>query len=267
MSEGRRSSAGGVDWHVLDAPEAEARRGLGSGGTVLMLHYFGGSARSWDRVVEELEPAGVRCVRPDWAGFGESAPLPAGTSPASVPGVLGALAEELHLGEFALCGHSMGGKIALQFAATRPAGLRRVVLLAPAPPGVDYGFREPGGAAAVKAKHADPAAGAEIYENSVARPLPPACRERFLADHARATRAGWDFWCDAHGVFDVSGEYRNVNVPVSVLTGTADTQEPAAVVRSETAAALPDARVFELPGCGHLLPWECPGVVAAAVLG
>lgn len=265
MSDGRHVTASGVDWHVLDSRSAEARPGLRTTDTVLMLHYFGGSARSWDRVVRELEPAGVRCVRPDWAGFGESSPLPAGVTPADVPRVLAALIEALELGPFTLCGHSMGGKIALQYAATRPAELERVVLLGPAPPGVDYGFRPPGGAADVKAKHGNQAAGAEIYRDSVARPLPAACRKRFLADHARTSRAGWDFWCDEHGVFDASAELAKVVVPMTILTGAADTQEPTAIVRSETAAALPNAQVFELPGCGHLLPWECPGAVAAAL--
>ena len=260
MTEGRTVEAGGVRWHVLDTGPAAGDRPA-----VLMLHYFGGSGRSWDPVVRELAPAGVRCVRPDWAGFGDSAPLPPDATPADVPGLLAALVEALELGPFTLCGHSMGGKIALQYAATRPAGLRNVVLLGPAPPGVDYGFREPGGAAQVKAKHADPAAGASIYTESVGRELPAEFRARFLADHARASRAGWDFWCDAHGVFDVRGEYPNVNVPVTILTGARDTQEPTAVVRGETAAVLPDARLFEPPGCGHLLPWECPGAVAAAL--
>ena len=253
--------AAGVDWHALDSHHMEPDRPA-----VLMLHHFGGSARSWDAVAAALAPAGVRRVRPDWAGFGDSAPLPPDTAPDDVPGVLAGLVEALDLGRFTLVGHSMGGKIALQYAATRPAGLGRVVLLGPAPPGVDYGFRPPGGAAEVRAKHADPAAGAEIYEDSVGRPLPGEYEQRFLADHARASRAGWDFWCDAHGTFDVSDEYPNVNVPVTVLCGTADTQEPPAVVREETAVALPDCRVWELPGCGHLLPWEAPGAVAAAIL-
>ena len=261
MSDARFVDAAGVRWVVLDTHP----RGF-DGPTALMLHYYGGSARGWDDVTAALAPAGVRCVRPDWAGFGDSGPLPPGATPADVPAVLAGLVAALDLRRFVLVGHSMGGKIALQYAATRPAGLSGVVLLGPAPPGVDYGFREPGGADAVRANWNDPAGAARIYADSHARPLPDSYRERFVEDNARCQQAGWDFWIDQHGRYDVAAEYAKVNVPVTILCGAADTQEPPEVVKSETAAALPDARVYELPGCGHLLPWEAPGAVAAAIV-
>jgi len=96
---------------------------------LLLLHYFGGSARSWNALAARLGPK-RRCVAPDMRGFGANHP--------GGPYALGDYADDAAalatgLGPFLLVGHSMGAKVAVALAARRPPGLVGVVLVAPFP--------------------------------------------------------------------------------------------------------------------------------------
>ncbi|MGW5498160.1 alpha/beta fold hydrolase [Streptomyces olivaceoviridis] len=103
----------------------------GTGPTLVFLHYWGGSARTWDLVVDRL--AGRDVLTVDFRGWSRSSALPG-------PYTLGQLADDT-LGviadagvtDYVLVGHSMGGKVAQLVAATRPAGLRGIVLVGSGP--------------------------------------------------------------------------------------------------------------------------------------
>ncbi len=98
---------------------------------LLMLHGFGSSLQTWDTWTESLQK-NYRVVRLDLPGFGLS-----GANPRN------AYAEEddvrfienfvnsIGVHEFSLIGHSMGGKIAWHVAATYPAKVKRLILMAP----------------------------------------------------------------------------------------------------------------------------------------
>jgi len=100
--------------------------------TLVFLHYFAGSLRSWVHVAGDLSRS-CRCLSLDLPGFGRSAPL----STYSVQTVAQAVAmriSDCRLDNYVLVGHSMGGKLALACAAAEPPGLAGLVLVAPAPP-------------------------------------------------------------------------------------------------------------------------------------
>ena len=50
---------------------ADSKRGKT---TLVFLHYFGGSSRTWSKLIRRLQPY-FRCIAPDLPGFGNSAPL------------------------------------------------------------------------------------------------------------------------------------------------------------------------------------------------
>jgi pimeloyl-ACP methyl ester carboxylesterase len=97
----------------------------------VLLHGIGASRRTWDPVVPSLG-AHFTVIAVDLPGFGDSDPLPAHVEP--TPAALAAATAEL-LGELGvtnphLGGNSLGGWVALELAAIRPAA--SLTLLSPA---------------------------------------------------------------------------------------------------------------------------------------
>jgi len=101
----------------------------GSGAPIVFLHGMGTSAATWNRCMELLEDR-FTVVAPDLLGHGDS-PVP--NDPAEytrdralvdVDDIVADLAEPP-----VLVGHSLGGYLALAYAATRPDAARGVVVL------------------------------------------------------------------------------------------------------------------------------------------
>src|SRR6185503_342342 len=112
----------GVTLHYLDWGPADAS-------PVVLLHGITGHARVWDHLAARLVPQ-RRVLALDQRGHGDSDPAPdddyrVGTMADDVA----AFAGSLRLGRFALVGHSMGGRIAIKFAADHSAQLERLVII------------------------------------------------------------------------------------------------------------------------------------------
>src|SRR3954447_26110618 len=96
-------------------------------GDLVLLHGFTQTGRSWGPVREALGSR-YRCFAPDLPGHGDSA----GRRPATFDAVaayVGALKPE----RFALCGYSMGGRLALDVALRMPARVQWLVLVGASP--------------------------------------------------------------------------------------------------------------------------------------
>ncbi len=93
--------------------------------TLVLLHGFGGTRRTWDRVIAQLDPQRYRPQALDLPGHGESSSLERPiTFERSVEEVLRVAPER-----FVLCGYSMGGRIALHAALAAPERVQRLVLV------------------------------------------------------------------------------------------------------------------------------------------
>jgi len=104
----------------------------GKGEPLMLLHGFGANKDNFVRVAKYLTPH-YRVVIPDHLGFGESAkPDKADYSPRAQAERLHALARELGILKLHLGGNSMGGHIALTYAALYPREVASLWLLAPA---------------------------------------------------------------------------------------------------------------------------------------
>jgi 2-succinyl-6-hydroxy-2,4-cyclohexadiene-1-carboxylate synthase len=92
---------------------------------VVLLHGFSGTRRAWDGVIAALDRERYRPLAPDLPGHGENAdaerPI---TFAGCVSAVLAAAPER-----FALCGYSMGGRIALHVALAAPERVSYLVLV------------------------------------------------------------------------------------------------------------------------------------------
>ena len=103
----------------------------GQGEPLLLLHGFGADKDNFTRVARFLTPK-FRVIVPDHIGFGESAHLQdADYAPAAQAARLRALAQALGIKNLHLGGSSMGGHIALTYAALYPAEAKSLWLLDP----------------------------------------------------------------------------------------------------------------------------------------
>ena len=93
--------------------------------SVVLLHGFGGTRRAWDGVVARLDPERYRPLALDLPGHGEAAdaegPI---TFARCVQSVLEQAPER-----FALCGYSLGGRVALHIALAAPERVSRLALV------------------------------------------------------------------------------------------------------------------------------------------
>lgn len=116
--------AGGMRLHIAESGPADAA-------PVVLVHGFGSSLHTWDAWTQLLEHS-YHVVRLDVAGFGLSGPDPARDySEAADTRRLLALLDQLGLRPVILVGHSMGGRLAWNFAAAHPQRVAGLVLLAP----------------------------------------------------------------------------------------------------------------------------------------
>jgi 2-succinyl-6-hydroxy-2,4-cyclohexadiene-1-carboxylate synthase len=92
--------------------------------SVVMLHGFGGTGRSWDDVIAHL-PERYRPFALDLPGHGDQLDAP---RPISFKGCVQSVLERAP-GRFVLAGYSMGGRIALHIALAAPERIERLVIV------------------------------------------------------------------------------------------------------------------------------------------
>lgn len=104
---------------------------------LILLHGFGSSLQTWEAWAPVLAQH-YRVIRLDLPGFGLTGAAPSRDySEAREVATLTHLADRMGLRDFALMGHSLGGKMAWELAAAEPERVKALVLIAPdgyAPP-------------------------------------------------------------------------------------------------------------------------------------
>jgi 2-succinyl-6-hydroxy-2,4-cyclohexadiene-1-carboxylate synthase len=101
--------------------------------SILFLHGFLGSGRSWDEITDALK-SDFFCIVPDLPGHGQS--LPHSDSAYSMEATTEALLELLNKEEIRQCspvGYSMGGRLALYMALKNPVRFSKLVLESASP--------------------------------------------------------------------------------------------------------------------------------------
>ena len=93
--------------------------------SVVLLHGFSGTGRAWDDVAARLEREGYRPLAPDLPGHGRAAEYERPITFSGCVGYVLAQAPE----RFALCGYSLGGRVALHVALNAPERVSRLVLV------------------------------------------------------------------------------------------------------------------------------------------
>ncbi|MEW2258713.1 alpha/beta hydrolase [Streptomyces sp. NPDC047869] len=235
----------------------------GAGPTLVFLHYWGGSARTWDLVVDRLADRDTLTV--DFRGWSRSSGLPG-------PYTLGQLADDTlavladaGITDYVLVGHSMGGKVAQMVAATRPACLRGIVLVGsgPAKPAAQITdeYQE---ALSHAYDSTESVAGARDHILTATK-LPASVEAQIVTDSRTVTEAARTEW-PLHGIAqDITEHTRMVSVPALVVAGENDQVEPVDVLRCNLVPYLSQADFMVIPHTGHLIPLEAPADLVDAI--
>jgi pimeloyl-ACP methyl ester carboxylesterase len=111
-------------------PEFASTR-CGKGEPLVLLHGLGSSRQAWSPVLPALAKR-FDVIALDLPGFGQTAPLPAGTEPTpqALAFAVAVALDDLGVHRPHLAGNSLGGWVALELAKIRP--VRSITLLSPA---------------------------------------------------------------------------------------------------------------------------------------
>lgn len=245
---------------------------------LVMIHWLGGSSRTWQEVSEHLSDCGFRCVALDLPGFGE-AKDGSGYSVSAIVATLIGTIRDLRRDEmdqpWLLAGHSMGGKLAAIVARAASDGeaglenLRGVVLLSPSPPGPEpmeeskrsemvQSLGPNSDDAETRRSHAEKF----VDDNTGRLPLVDAVRSRAVDDVLCMNPAAFVAWLTTGSKEDRAQHVGRLDVPALVLAGT---EEKALGPKAQGEHTLPhfsNAKLFALEGGGHLAPLERPWEIA-----
>ena len=210
--------------------------------TVLFVH---GSPGSWDAFLGFLGDSDLasraHLVAVDRLGFGGSEP---GRAEPSLERQAAALVPALTADPAGLpaivVGHSLGGPIAAQLAVDQPAAVSGLVLVAPS---------------------IDPALEVHRWYNDLASwwvvewLLPP--------DMVTSNRELWPLRAELKKLLP---RWREIRVPVIVIQGEDDgLVDPANADFAERVLVDAPVEIRRIPGIGHLIPWEHPGLMVQAI--
>jgi 2-succinyl-6-hydroxy-2,4-cyclohexadiene-1-carboxylate synthase len=234
--------------------------------TILMLHGFGGTRRAWDGVVAALDPVRYLPLAIDLPGHGAAAdaerPI---TFEGCVAHVLARAPER-----FALCGYSLGGRVALHVALAAPERVSRLVLVS-----CSAGIEDPDEHA--KRRRSDEALARELelapFEDFIERwrtqPLfaqdPPEVGRLAREDQRRNRPEALAAVLRGIGTGKMEplwDRLRELSIPATVIVGDRDTKF--VQLGRRMVARLPEAALEIIPG-GHGVLLEQPAAVASVL--
>lgn len=240
---------------------AYERRGRGA--PLVLIHGYPLDHSIWNEVIPLLE-ANLDLILPDLRGFGQSDAPASAWKMDDLASDLAALLDHLGLDSAWLAGHSMGGYVALAFAAAHPRRVRGLALVA-SQAGADTSERKAGRQA--EARHiAEQGIGDAVNGMALKLTADDRLQEqvRDLMDQQAPSGYIGSLMAMADRV-DGMPVLAASSFPVALIHGDADILIPLERAR-EIQAGVPRARLVELGGVGHLPMLESPRAVADALL-
>lgn len=239
---------------------------VGEGEPVLLLHAWGETHRTFDRLVPLL-PRSMHLVVPDQRGVGESAKPAGGYTLHDAADDAIALLDALGLDACWLLGTSSGGYLAQKVAVDHPERVRGVVLVgAPS----DLQRPLPVSFVDVLSSFHDPVTRDDLNALNAALPLHTPVPDAFLEDQMNAAltipKGVWA--ASFEGLLAAAPPIRSgtITAPTLILWGAQEDVLPASQAH-ELTAAIPGSRLVIYEDTGHLVLWEQPERVAADITG
>lgn len=236
--------------------------------TAFCLHALGSSSEEFAALRARLSGT-LDLVGIDLPGFGSSSAV-TGTTVEEMAVLVERAIGTSGATEWALVGHSMGGKVASVVAGRTMSGanglfgLRAVVLLAASPLSPEPMDEER--RASMLAWAADheigPDEAAEFVDANTADRLAPEPYAMAVHDVQRADPGAWTAWLNRGSREDWSDTVAPSPVPALVLAGAEDGDLGPDAQRELNLPHWPRGEFDVVPGAAHLLPWEQPDAVA-----
>ncbi len=244
-----------VSVHGIDL--AYTRRGTGT--PLVLIHGFPLDHTSWDKAASLLESE-FEIITPDLRGFGQSTTLETPYTVSDMADDLAGLLDSLEIEKTVIAGHSMGGYVALAFAKKYPQrvsglGLISSQAVADAPDRKEGRYKTAAEVAekgtVVVANAMTPKLSADVKVQSIVRAVIEKQGKSGVigALQAMAERE------DSMPLLSL------FTFPLLLVHGDADLLIPIERAR-EIKAALPSAKLVELPGAGHTPMMEFPEATA-----
>ena len=264
-----------------------------SGEVVVLFHGKNFSGAYWDEAIRRLTAEGHRVVVPDQIGFGRSSkPDDVQYSFHAMVTHTASLLDALGVARVSVVGHSMGGMAAARFALDQPDRTHRLALINP------IGLEDWRRLTPYRTVDAWRTRNLAATPEGVKRYMRDAYFDGQWSeayDPLVALQAGWVSGPDRETIAAVSAlhydmiysqpvvhELSDIKAPTLLIIGERDrtalnrdlVDEAARarlgryeVLGEQAAAAIPDARLVELPGVGHIPQVEAPEPTYAALLG
>ncbi|WP_159997248.1 alpha/beta fold hydrolase [Roseomonas sp. 18066] len=234
--------------------------GPAGGAPLLLLHGLAGDLRMWDPQAEALS-ATWRVIRFDLRGQGLSQGGVEGVTLAGLADDAAAVLDALGVGQAHVGGISLGGRVALEFAARAPD---RVLSLMPCNTALSFGAPEAwdqriaSARAAGMEANADAALGRWVADK--ASPGSRALRRMIVTGPVDGYAAGAAILRDARPD-SISGR---ITARTTVIFGEADVATP--LKDSESIRdAIPGAKLVTIPGAAHVPNFEYAEELTAAM--
>jgi 2-succinyl-6-hydroxy-2,4-cyclohexadiene-1-carboxylate synthase len=239
---------------------------VGMAPTVVFLHGFTHTGRSWQPVIAALGER-YTSVADDIRGHGDASER----VPVSLQAVIDDVAAAAGPERYTLVGYSMGGRIALHVALAPSDRVERLVLIGASPGIADDSERS-------ARQRADEELAGEIERSSidefarrwagtpVLAGLPATALDAAHADRLRSTPAGLARALRGLGTGALPSLWERLgelSMPVTLVVGERDSKFGAIAV--EMARRMPKAEVIVAPGVGHAVHLEAPEAIARAL--
>ncbi|MFZ0543906.1 MAG: 3-oxoadipate enol-lactonase [Candidatus Promineifilaceae bacterium] len=246
---------------VSDVTIHYIEEGVPDGRPLVFINSLGTDLRIWDAVVPAFTER-FRVIRYDKRGHGLSDCPPAPYSMRDFSADLAGLLDFLAIEQATLVGISVGGMVAMDFAAAWPERVAALVLCDTAPKI---------GTAELWNKRIDTLRQhgmAYLCEPILSRWFAPAFQEGKSAVYrgyanmlTRMPVEGYTGTCEAIRDADLTAEARTITAPTLALGGAEDLATPPDLVRG-LCDVIPQAQFYEIPGAAHLPCVEQPDKTA-----
>jgi pimeloyl-ACP methyl ester carboxylesterase len=222
--------------------------------TLLCIHGWPMSSATFSSLADTLSD--IHVVAPNLPGFGDTVDEGFDHSLNAYADYVSAIAEGIG-GDIHLVGLSMGGKIAMQLAASQPTWLRSMILLAPSYP--DATIVSPDAVAAQLAAYGNPDA-LKALVNGWANDTSP------LVEWAlQASADAYGCWLTAGRPADISNLVKNIAVPTLVLHGANDPLRTAAGLTERVVERIAGSELRVIDGASHCIHMDKPHETALVI--
>ena len=235
---------------------------IGTGQVKLVfIHYFGGDAGSWKWLAKRLSKK-FTCILLNLPGFNDTI-LDDTPSIDYYAQFINLQIASLNLKSYILCGHSMGGKLALYAALINESQKPdRIILIAPSPPTVEHMSDNE---KKRMLNHPNRAEAITTVENATYKNLKKSRFEYAVDSQLRIKSNAWEWWINIGMNNNISERIKNLSIATTVICSEDDPVISMEAINNDVMPYLSKGTLITLKEIGHLIPLEAPRKLAKLI--